>query len=99
VVAPLSSSNLRTSFGKEIVSVSMGSNQRHSQKSKFKIKTQKPVVKVTRDMLTKKWIFIKRDKQLDDSTLKPIHASKFEVVKKSEMAMFMEVLRKLTEST
>jgi hypothetical protein len=54
VVAPLSSSNMRTSFGKEIVSMSTGSNQRHSRKSNFKIKTQKPVVKVTRDMLTKK---------------------------------------------
>jgi hypothetical protein len=36
---------------------------------------------------------------LDDSCLKSIYGSRFEAVKKlSEMAMFMEVLRKLTES-
>jgi hypothetical protein len=53
-VAPFSSSNLHTSVGKEVVSVSMWGNHRCSRKSKFKIKTQKPVVKVTHDMLTKK---------------------------------------------
>jgi hypothetical protein len=99
VVAPLSSSNLHTSVGKEVVSVSMRGNHRRSRKSKFKIKTQKPVVKVTRDMLTKKWIFTRRDKQLVDSPLKPIRSSSFEAIKKlSEVAMFMEALRKLTES-
>jgi hypothetical protein len=36
---------------------------------------------------------------LDDCALKPFHASRFEVVKKLyEMAMFMEALRKLSES-
>jgi hypothetical protein len=50
-------------------------------------------------MLTKKWIFTRRDKQLDDLRLKPIRASSFEAIKKlSEMVMFMEALRKLTES-
>jgi hypothetical protein len=99
VVAPLSSSNLHTSVRKEVVSVSMRGNHRRSRKSKFKIKTQKPVVKVTRDMLKKKWIFTRRDKPLVDSPLKPIRSSSFEAIKKlSEVAMFMEALRKLTES-
>jgi hypothetical protein len=99
IVAPLSSTNLHTSSRKQIVFVSTRSNQRHNQKSKFKIKTQKLVIKVTCDMLTKKWIFIRRDKLLDDCALKPFHASRFEVVKKLyEMAMFMEALRKLSES-
>jgi hypothetical protein len=40
-----------------------------SHHQKTKLKCQKPVVKVVRDMLTKKWVFVKRNNQL--SALSP----------------------------
>lgn len=43
-----------------------------------KIKSRKPVIKVVHDMLTKKWLFIKRDKQLSALV---------------EVARFLEALR------
>jgi hypothetical protein len=33
---------------------------------KTKLKCQKPVVKVVQDILTKKWIFVRRNKQLSN---------------------------------
>jgi hypothetical protein len=99
-VTPPSSSNLRTSFEKETVAAIMGDNQRCSKKLKHKIKSHKPAIKVVRDMLTRKWIFIKKDKQLDDSTSKSFSTSNFKAFKKLiEVAMFMEVIKKLTEAT
>jgi hypothetical protein len=35
---------------------------------KIKIKSKVPVFKVVHDMLTKKWIFVKKDKQLSASS-------------------------------
>jgi hypothetical protein len=47
-------------------------------------------------MLTKKWIFVKAEKQLDDLTLKPFTVCNIEDIKKlSEVALFMEAIRKL----
>jgi hypothetical protein len=58
------------------------------------------VVKVVHDMLTKKWIFIRKDKQLEDPALKSFRASIFEAFKNlSEMAMFIEAMRKTIELT
>jgi hypothetical protein len=77
MVTPLSCSNLHTSCRKKIVSVSSEGNQCRSQISKFKIRIQKPIVKVVHDMLTKKWIFIRKDKQLEDPACRiPFHAMK-----------------------
>jgi hypothetical protein len=39
-------------------------NQSFSHPQSIKIKFRKSGVKVVRDLLTKKWIFVKRDKQL-----------------------------------
>jgi hypothetical protein len=40
-----------------------------SHHRKTKLNCQKPVVKVIRDMLTKKWIFVKRNEQLSNLPL------------------------------
>jgi hypothetical protein len=37
---------------------------------KHKIKLNKPCIKVVRNMLTKRWIIIKKDKQLDNLSFK-----------------------------
>jgi hypothetical protein len=51
-------------------------------------------------MLTKKWIFIKTQKQLDDLTLKPFTVCNLEDIKKlSEVDLFMEAIRKLVETS
>jgi hypothetical protein len=39
-------------------------NQSHIRKQKIRIKSQKSDFKVIRDMLTKKWIFVKKNQQL-----------------------------------
>jgi hypothetical protein len=76
----------------------MEGNQHRSRLSKFKIKNQKPVFKMVSDMLTEKWIFIRKDKQLEDSTLKSFHASIFEAFKKlSERAKAMRETIELTK--
>jgi hypothetical protein len=50
-------------------------------------------------MLTRKWIFIKADKQLDDSTSKSFSTSNFkDFMKLTEVAMFMEAIKKLTKA-
>jgi hypothetical protein len=77
VVVPLSSSNLCASFETETVD-----NQQCSKKLKCKIKSHKPVIKVVRDMLTRKWVFIKKDKLMDDSAFKPLSTSNFVDIKK-----------------
>jgi hypothetical protein len=44
---------------------------------------------VVRDKLSEKWIFIKEDRQLGDSTFKPFSMSNFEAIKKQfEVVMF-----------
>jgi hypothetical protein len=67
VIAPLSPSILcNTSSEKEAVVVSKKGNQRCNQK----LLSQRPNIKVVQDLLTKKWIIIKANKQLGVSNLK-----------------------------
>jgi hypothetical protein len=74
-----------------------------TKKLKIQIKSQKPVFKVVQNMLTKKWTFIKKDKQHGDLTLrqfldtykKPLGASCIDAIKNlSKVAMVMEAIRK-----
>jgi predicted house-cleaning noncanonical NTP pyrophosphatase (MazG superfamily) len=103
VVAPLSPSILcNTSSMKEVVIVSKTGNQQCNKK----LLSQRPNIKVVRDLLTKKWIIIKANKQLCVSNLKQyrdtnaklLSASNFKAFKHlSEVAMFLESIRKLAE--
>jgi hypothetical protein len=79
MIAPLSphTQQFTPSVKKSIVEHPMDTLSFHHQQ-RTKIKSQKPVVKVVHDILTKKWFFIKRDKQL--SAL-------------AEVARFLEALR------
>jgi hypothetical protein len=75
-----------------------------SHHQKTKLKCQKPVVKVVRDMLTKKWIFVKKNKQLRAlspclSNLRPPIEMNWTVERKDrqlrdviQMAMLLETL-------
>lgn len=124
VVLPLCPSFLQNnSSKKEAIVGSPEGNQCCIQKPKFKLKSQKPSkvvrnpdIKVVRDLLTKKWIFIRRDKKLGDlkllsalkqlgdmklsCILKQLGGSRSEAFKKlSEVVVFMEAMRKLTEAT
>jgi hypothetical protein len=67
----------------------------------------KPGIKVVQDMLTKRWIIIKKDKHLGDLTFKqflntcrkPSSARTIEAIKTlSEAAMIMVAMRKLKEA-
>jgi hypothetical protein len=91
VVAPLSPSFVHVSPQKEKVVVSMEGKQCYNPKLKNGIKSQKSRFKVVHDMMTKKWIFVKAEKQLDDLTFKPFTVCNIEDIKKlSEVALFME---------
>jgi hypothetical protein len=82
------------------VVVSMEGKQCYNPKLNNGIKSQKSRFKVVHDMLTKKWIFVKAHKQLDDLTLKPFTVFNLEDIKKlSEVALFMEAIRNLAEAS
>jgi hypothetical protein len=78
-VAPSSphSQQFTSSVEKSLVE-HLGVAQNFNHHQKIKVKARKSIVKVVRDMLTKKWIFVKRDKKL--STL-------------AEVARLLEALR------
>jgi hypothetical protein len=61
----------RTTTEMKKVVVNTEGKQCCSLNLKNRIKSKKSSFKVIRDMLTKKWIFVKSQKQLDDFTLKP----------------------------
>jgi hypothetical protein len=103
VVAPLSPSFLcNTSSKKEAVVVRKKGNQRCNQK----LLSRRPNIKVVWDLLTKKWIIIKANKQLGVSNLKQyrdtkaklLSARKFKAFKQlTEVAMFLKSIWKLVE--
>jgi hypothetical protein len=98
--APLSSFFVHASPEKGKVVMSMEDKQCCSPKLKSRIKFRKSGFKVVRDLLAKKWIFVKTQKQLDDLTPKPLTVCKIEDIKKfSEVALFMEAIRNLTEAS
>jgi hypothetical protein len=58
------STHQNKSLEKKIVGMHPEGNQSHSRQQKIKIKSRKSDFKVIRDMLTKKWIFVKNNQQL-----------------------------------
>jgi hypothetical protein len=99
-VAPLSSSFVHVSSEKKKVVVSMLGKHCYNPKLKNGIKSQKSRFKLVHDMLIKKWIFVKAQKQLDDLTIKPFNVCNLEDIKKvSEVALFMEAIRMLAEAS
>jgi hypothetical protein len=100
VVGPLSSSFVPASTEEEKVAVNIEGKQCCSSNLKNRIKSQKSGFKVVRDMLAKKWIFVKAHKQLEDFTLKSFSAGKLQDIKiLSEMTLFMEAIRNLAEAS
>jgi predicted house-cleaning noncanonical NTP pyrophosphatase (MazG superfamily) len=103
VVAPLSPTILcNTLAEKEAIVVSKKGNQWCNQKNFLRGQTSK----VVRDLLTKKWIIIKANKQLGVSNLKQyrdtnaklLSASNFKAFKQlAEMSMFLESIQKLAK--
>jgi hypothetical protein len=84
-IAPLSPSILyNTSSEKEAIVVSKIGNQQCNKKLLF----QKPNIKVVRDMLTKKWIIIKANKQLGVSNLKQYRDTYMKLLSASNVKAF-----------
>ncbi|TVU26119.1 hypothetical protein EJB05_28653, partial [Eragrostis curvula] len=107
VHVPPSTMENKSSF-KEATVVTPEDNQHCNQKLKFKIESQKPSFRMVRDMLTKKWIFVKEVQQLGDWTLqrflrackKPTRASRFETIRnRVKRAMLMKAIKKLTQES
>lgn len=62
--------------------------------------------KVARDMLTKKWVFVKRDKQLGSwslrkflDTYKKLSSARASSIEATKLAMLMQEVWKLTQAT
>lgn len=108
VVPPPSPSFLQnTSSEKEAIVVSPKSTQLCSE-TKLKNKCKKPFFKVTRDMLTKKWIFVKKEKKLGDWSLQrflhnykklPCASSVGAIGNVSEVVLLLEGIRKLMKGS
>lgn len=86
-------SNLHNvSSKKEAIFLSLEGNQRCNQNQKKKIRAHKPTLKVVRNMLTKKWIIIKKDKCWKDLMLQQCLNRYGQLLKK-----FMVVIRELAK--
>lgn len=68
-VTPLSPhTHQLNSFVKDFIVEGLINTQRSNHHRRTKFKSRKPVVKVVRDMLIKKWVLVKKDKQLSTWT-------------------------------
>jgi hypothetical protein len=108
VVHPQSLPTLQNTASERKVTVeSKKDAQRYNMKMKHKIKLHKPCIKVVQDMLIKRWIFIKKDKQPGNLTFKqilntrrkPSRVRSIETVKElSNVAMHMIATKKIKEA-